>query len=81
MTAPPARRGPLGRLGRRARRGLCIVLVALSAALLLRPVLFLTAALGGDGDGGDLAPAVVATAFHVTILVLAVTLLRRTAAP
>lgn len=70
-------RGPIGRLGRRARRGLCVVLVAVSAALLLRPVIYLTAALDGDGD---LLPAGLAAAFHVTIFVLALTLLRRTSA-
>lgn len=68
---------PHRRIGGRVLHALCIVLVAVTAALLLRPLALLAAAAGDDGRG--LAPALVATAWHAFLLTLAVTLYRRTA--
>lgn len=64
-------------LGAKARRGLTGVLLAFTVALLVRPVLFLTAALGDDDGTADLWPALAATAFHLVVLALAVSLFRR----
>ena len=66
------------RAGTTALRVLTGVLLAFSVALLVRPVLFLTAALGDDDGTGDVAPALVATTFHLLVLVLAVSLFLRT---
>lgn len=61
-----------------ALRVLTGVLLAFSVALLVRPVLFLTAALGDDDGPGDVTAAAIATAFHLLVLALAVTLFLRT---
>lgn len=75
MAVSASRPTLLARLGASARRGLTGVLLAFSAALLYRPVLFLTAALG-DG-GSDLWAALAATAFHLAVLGLAISLFIR----
>ncbi|MGI8937975.1 MAG: hypothetical protein ACR2JF_07165 [Iamia sp.] len=61
----------------KALRGLTGVLLAFAVALLVRPVLFLTAALGDDDGTGDLWPALAATVAHLVVLALAVSLFRR----
>lgn len=68
-------RALLDRIGQRALHALCILLVAISASLLLRPLLLLLAALADDVS---LTYALVACGYHLVIFGLAVTLYRRT---
>lgn len=74
-TATPPRR-PRAGLGRRLRRALTGVLVALSGALLLRPGLLLLSALGPDAST-SVTSAAIAAAFHLLVFALAVSLFRR----
>lgn len=67
----------LDRLGGRILHVLCVLLVAVSAALLVRPALLLLTAVGDDGDV-SLATALVGLGYHLVILGLAVTVYRRT---
>lgn len=64
------------RVGRKALHVLCVMLVAVTGALLLRPALLLLAAVGG-GDV-EMSTAVVALGYHLVLFALAVTLYRRT---
>lgn len=79
MTRPPASR-PRSRVasqaGSKASRALTGVLVAFTAALLLRPVLLVLAALG-DEQGDGFLPALVAAVFHIGVFALALSLFLR----
>lgn len=57
------------------------MLLAFSVILLVRPALFLTAALGDEDGAGDVVPALAATGFHLLVVALAVSLFHRTRRP
>ncbi len=68
------------RAGTSALRVLTGVLLAVSIGVLVRPVA-LVAAAAADDDPGGLGPALAATALHVVVVVLAVSLFLRVRRP